>query len=144
MSLVISLYSPEQIAFTLIGAAIASIFAALKYRLDQANYHKDLFNSRYECFLIVEKILKEWMKDLTAGANPQMINDLNSIMRKSYFLFGSQTYLFICKFRLAIVRENDRRRANNMEITDDSRFLENLLTDENLAKEFTELKIDSY
>lgn len=143
ISLISFHFLPSQPALVLIGGAVASIFVALKYRLDQAAYHKDLFDSRYECFLTVERTLDEWLKNLTT--NEQMIENINSVMRRSYFLFGSKTYQFICRFCLAIVRENARRKkGKSEEITEDSCFLEKLFTDENLPDKFAELKVDSY
>lgn len=136
-------FAPREPAIVFVVGAFGSIFVALKYRLDQANYHRELFDSRYECFLMVEKILDEWLKVLTA--NEAMIENLNSVMRKSYFLFGGQTYQFISNFRTVISRENSRRlKGDSTAITDDSRFLEKLLFEENLPNEFGELKIYGY
>jgi hypothetical protein len=132
-----------QIALGLIGGSFASIFVALKYRLDQANYHKDLFDSRYECFLVVEKILDEWVRNLTT--NKEMKENLDSIIRKSYFLFSNSTFQFIMKFREILIREMHRNKRGETEsITEDSRFLEKLTMDNNLLVHFAELKIDSY
>jgi hypothetical protein len=125
----------------------SSIFMALKYKLDQANYNKSLFEERYLIFEKLDATLRSW-----AGNNKvtsEMNDGLNSILRRSYYLFSSETYEFIKEFRESMLilfyfntsvqtetMKEDSKKANN--------FLSSLVDKENFPSKFGELKIDSY
>ena len=154
MLIIFALY-PGKTTFGIFAGSFATIFAALKYKLDQANYHKDLFEERYAIFLKINEIALSYHKDVDDGGSKitflGMVDELDSIYRKSYFLFGRETYKFIEEFRkLAIHWYCMRnRRGVSGELLDQQaivaeKFLEGLCEGQNLSKKFPELKIDSY
>ncbi len=91
-------------------AAIGLLFMYLKHKLDRANYHRDLFEERYEIFCDVDNILKLSFQDIDDNDNKitckELRKKLNSIWRKSYFLFCKDTYQFIDKFRNAVIEKS--------------------------------------
>ncbi len=55
-SLLLQIFFNNQSTISLVVAALASIFIALKYRLDQASYHKALFEERFAIFKVIDDI----------------------------------------------------------------------------------------
>lgn len=142
---------------TSISALVSSfglIFIALKYKLDQADYHKNLFEERYKIFIEIDKILwdcfHEESKDGQKTDWRYCVKRLDSIYRKSYFLFGKKTYQFIDEFRKAVVDlKMLEKNANSNEkavkrVNKANEFLRKLLEGQKLSDNFPELKIDSY
>lgn len=129
-------------------ALAASIFAALKFKYDQACYHKDLFEKRYELFLVVNDVLVEWSRD--AASTREMIAKISgSFMRRSYYLFGENTYEFIDEFRRAIIWTETRRNETDDEefreqIRQAREFLISFMDGQKLSDQFPELKLSSY
>lgn len=145
--------NPVLIAWiTALLGSFGSIFAALKYKLDQANYHKSLFKKRNKIFKKVDKILS----DLNHDYNKQeILKKMDSIYRQSYLLFSDETYQFISEFKEAVSFIIYKTSAlNNPTSPDDikfkkkveqaQKFLNSLLDGQNLTKRFPELKIDTY
>jgi len=54
---IIFCFDRTLVSFSVLVAALGSVFIALKYKLDQANYHKDLFEERYKIFLKLDEVL---------------------------------------------------------------------------------------
>lgn len=129
------------------GLAIASfgaIFVALKYKLDQALYHRALFDERYKVFMVVRDVLIEWFPN--NKATREMVDKLNDKFLTAYYIFGDSTFQFI---------ENVRRAINilayqlpNIEDTEEVKraksFLNSLNDSKEFPKFFPELKIDGY
>jgi len=150
--LVLYVFSPETSILVLVTGSFASIFVALKYRLDQANYHKDLFEKRYSVFEVVEKFLIRYKSDDLNSVDDQMVF-VNAIMRKSYFLFCEDTISFIKKFRDAadVIWRNNMSSDSKLYVKNPEgaakadAFFNELREDRlNLSKRFPELKIDTY
>lgn len=131
-------------AITLMGL----IFGALKFKYDQACYHKDLFEKRYELFLVVSEVLAEWSRD--AASTRELISKVSGdFMRRSYYLFGESTYEFIDEFRRAIIWTETRRSETDDEefreqIRQGRDFLISFMDGQKLADNFPELKINYY
>jgi len=133
-------------------ASVGIMFVALKYKLDQANYHKDLFEERYAIFLKIDEIFSAYYQRKNHEMTWQDFKrELDSIDRKSHFLFGVETSQFIGEFREAIIyltSLEDRERTNDpsieQKLTEARKFLDNLLDGQSLSDKFLELKIDSY
>lgn len=51
---------PSISAFAVLVTSFGSIFAAIKYKLDEASYNKDLFEERYEVFSVIEEVLWDY------------------------------------------------------------------------------------
>lgn len=150
--LILYVFSPAKPVFVLVTASFASIFVALKYRLDQANYHKDLFEKRYSVFEVVEKFLIRYKSDDLKSVDDQMVF-VNAIMRKSYFLFSEDTVSFIKEFRDAadVIWRNNLSSGSKLYVKNPEgvakadAFFNELREDRlNLSKRFPELKIDTY
>ena len=132
--------------------SFGSIFIALKYKLDRASYHKNLFEERYTVFSVINKILLECFQEKDEEGNVinwrSLIEQLNSVYRKSYFLFGAETYAFMNSFRQAVIDYSCLRNsggANEKSKAEDARkFLIELIDGQQLAEKFPELKIDFY
>jgi hypothetical protein len=122
------------------------IFAALKYKLDRVNYHKELFDKRYEVFLEIEQILRTVFQMPDNNENNIWRNDLlsklDAIWRRSYFLFGRKTYIFLERFRIAVIDKSHKSSPHKMEEAE--QFLITLLDRQALSENFPELKIDNY
>lgn len=133
---------------TIIVTLFGTIYVALKYRLDQASYHKDLFEKRFEIFMIINDVLMKWSRDARSSKN--LYHDISgTIIWRSNALFSPKTFEFIKKFREAIIfteRMEDEKfpEHGNKQIMDYKVFLGSLIDGENLIKNFPELKIDSY
>jgi hypothetical protein len=59
----VAIYSPTT---PIIGGAVSFfgfIFVALKFKLDQASYNKDLFDRRYKIFLTIDRVLHRWCSE---------------------------------------------------------------------------------
>lgn len=131
-----------------LAASAGLIFVALKYKLDQASYHKALFEERYKIFKTIEKVF--WDSFHENDSNWQKrIEKLDTIYRKSYFLFNLKTHQFIMNFRKAIIDKHfpnqhtkDNRLMENKSKAEE--FLNNLLDGQKLSEKFPELKIDAY
>ena len=74
--------------------------------------------------------------------------ELDSIYRKSYFLFSKETYEFIDKFRKAVIELKLAERKDlaneSAKVKEAREFLLGLLEGQALAKNFPEIKIDFY
>jgi hypothetical protein len=79
ISLVLYIIFAKWLRVSLVIAFFGSIFIALKYKLDQANFHKDLFEKRYECVLAIEIALSEWVK--TGSVSSYMVTSINRIKK---------------------------------------------------------------
>jgi hypothetical protein len=131
-------------------ASLASIFAALKYKLDQANYNKDLFNKRYKVFLAYQKAVIELSNLKSSGLTKDKLTHeiLDPVFGKSYFLFGDKTCQFLMTFRghaINIVCANiDNSEFDQGELAESRGFIDSLKAGQNLSEKFPELKLDSY
>ncbi len=140
--------SYESLTFSL-GAFVA-IFAALKYKLDQANYHKSLFEKRYKIFSIIDEVMWDYASNLKI--TEEMIEKISlNLMRRSYFLFSKESYLFIEKFRRALIDIKhldslETRKNKNFEekVKKSSEFLVSIIDKQNLSDNFREIKISDY
>lgn len=131
-------------------ASIGLIFIALKYRMDQASYHKALFTERLEIFNAINEALVSCYKN----ASRQEINQkITPILNKSYFLFSDKTYAFIRELSDHLIAKAGEPRSEAergpSSITKEQSekahlFSEDLLSERELAKKFPELKIDTY
>ena len=129
-------------------ASFGAVLVALKYKLDQANYHKSLFKERYKIFLIIDEILIGTLnikdEERVAWRN-KVLNKFGSIYRKSYFLFGKETHKFLHEFQLEVLNylillgdpsSGGRLAAYNV--------LSKLASEQELPAKFSEMKIDTY
>lgn len=91
-----SLLACLAIGVTLVGIVIASILTYLKYKLDQANYNKDLFEERYKIFTTVKNIFVSVNK---REYEVMSVAQWEELTLKAYALFGEETYEFIKKFQ---------------------------------------------
>ena len=165
IALLISIFlkAHSVIITTLIAASVplfGFIFVALTYKLDQADYHKSLFENRYKIFVEIDKMLwncfHEESKDGQKTDWRYCVERLDSIYRTSYFLFSKKTYQFIDEFRKAVVDfkildKNEDSNINEAAKTEAAQkvnkakeFLGNLLDGQKLSDNFPELKIYSY
>jgi len=134
------------VCITAAVSTFGAIFIGLKYKLDQAKYHKDLFEKRYEIFITVDQILWKYQ----SIGKFEVGEFSGSLMRKSYFLFGEETYTFINKLREALIyanagkqqNENDAQFLKKIQLAE--QFLSSLIDAQKLSKFFPELKIDFY
>ncbi len=132
-----------QVKITLeaIIADFGLIYIALKYKLDQADYNKELFEDRYIIFRYVDEVIWEWAQ--SNKATEAMISKLSdNTMRKAYCLFDRDTYFFIKKVRQSII--NLRYQATENEQIQAREFLISLIDNENLPEKFQSLKISEY
>lgn len=138
--------APAKIAGSV--SFFGSIFAALAFKLNQANYHKDLFQKRYEIFLVINDVLADWCGE--AKSTNEMISKISGdLMRRSYFLFGRNTYEFVTEFRRALIWTATSRNETNdpkfrEEIKSAREFLVSIIDGQKLADKFPELKINYY
>jgi len=148
--LFISYCYPYAGSFGVLIASFGAIFVALKYKLDQSSYHKSLFEERYAIFMKIDEILSAAFQDKDKDGKEMIWRDfskeLDSIYRKSYFLFGAETYKFIEKFHDAILQFKHKKEQyeENAKVTEAREFLQELLVGQELSKNFPELKIDFY
>lgn len=59
-AVVLASYYQEGWAFTFLASSFGSVFIALKFKLDKANYNKDLFEKRYEVFSVIGCVLWDY------------------------------------------------------------------------------------
>lgn len=126
-------------------AVIGLFFVVMKYYLDRANYQKSLFEERY---LILTK-LDEIIFDFYHGKDwKELKQKLDSIYRRSYFLFGHNTYQFIVKFGKAIIDASMLKDLTDAEsiqkVNEAKKFLAELLDGQKLSEKLSEMKIDTY
>lgn len=139
-------YSPE--IFSALVASFGGIFVALKYKLDQANYHKALFEERYAIFRKFDEIISDTINNRKGWR--ELVEEMDSVYRKSYFLFGKETYQFISELRLAVAEVSHSRKGGTISTSLEERagkaleFLIGILDGQNLSEKFPELKIDAY
>jgi hypothetical protein len=136
ISLIVEFVFHNSSTLSLLAAAFGSIFVALKYRLDQANYHKELFKQRFEIYMLIDNNLRAWAGDFKA--DQKLLDQLNEVLRASYFLFSKETYDFIKEVRKALIFSRVPGNEWSRE------FLVKLVDEENLPSKFPELKIDNY
>lgn len=144
--ILVTIFFPNSGTFSALVASFGAIFVALKYKLDQVSYHKALFEDRYAIFTEIDKVLwgffhgEDWC---------ELVQKMDLIYRKSYFLFGNKTYQFISEFRQAVIDAShiskDSKDPKVIEkVNKANEFLQDLLVEQELAKKFSELKIDTY
>lgn len=131
--------------FSVLAASFGSIFVALKYKLDQANYHKDLFEERYAILVKLDEIIF----DFNNGEDWRILKQkLDSIYRKSYCLFGQDSYQFIEEFGKAIITSTMLRNSTDPNAIENKKnadeFIIDLLDGQNLSRKLSEIKIDTY
>jgi hypothetical protein len=135
----------SNLSITALMGIFGLIFTYLKYILDQATYHKSLFEERYKIFLEIDEILSLYFQEKDKNGDiiswHFLVEKLDSIYRKSYFIFGKKTYEFIAEFRKAVINSKMKKEQEN---NSDHIFLRNLLDGQNLSQKFPELKIDLY
>lgn len=145
-ALFLFIFCGNEGTLSLFIASLGILFVALKYRLDQANYHRELFEKRYEVFNKINYVLfscfHEVDQDLKIIDWKYISKELDSIYRRSYFLFGKETYEFIDQFRKAAL--NYKMIESGKKKDDATEFLNSLLDGQILSKKFPELKIDFY
>lgn len=152
--IIVTCVYPHIASFGALVSSFGAIFIALKYKLDQTDYHKTLFEERYKIFIEIDTILwdcfHEESKDGQKTDWRYCVKRLDSIYRKSYFLFGKKTYQFIDEFRKAVVdlKMLEKNAYSNEEadqkVNKANDFLSKLLDGQKLSDNFPELKIDSY
>ena len=130
-----SFHTSEKI-LSVLAAFFGLILAALKHKLDKISYQKNLFEERYAIFIKIQEVLSNYHQ----GKDYRSLNDeLDSIYRKSYFLFGNTTYQFVADFKKAICNSS----VDGLEGEKARNFLIKLIDGQNLSKKFPELKIDA-
>ena len=125
--------------------SFGSIFIALKYKLDQASYQKDIFEERFHVFTVIDTILF----DCFQGKDPRDLKvQLDSVYRRGYFLFGMETNKFLTAFSEAVVNFSHYKNSSDPKAKAKAdkahEFLKKLLGEQHLAKKFPELNIDLY
>jgi len=140
--------NPNSWALGLLTAAFGTMFVALTYKLNQATYHKNLYEQRFQIYKVVDDVMCEWARE--GKANRDMIVRLNDIMRPSYFIFSDKTYQFIKNFRFSIITlaymlpMPHGVTEDSRQVTTAKNFMASLIDNENLPKNFPELKIGNY
>ncbi|KTC79084.1 hypothetical protein Lche_1104 [Legionella cherrii] len=132
---------------TILGI-IGAIFSLLKLKLDQTNYQKSLFEERFAIFKECDEILYCCFHDESKDGekvNWRLLSQkLDSFYRKSYFLFGKETYAFLTEFRKAVLEHAFGRDSDKEMKIKAEEFLANLLNKQTLSDHFKELKIAHY
>ncbi len=144
----VAFYDPVPAKIAGAVSLFGSIFVALKFKLDQASYHKDLFQKRYEIFLVINDVLGDWSRE--AKSTKEMIGKVSGdLLRRSYFIFGKHTYEFVKEFRLALIytetglnETDDVTFRKQIQLSRD--FLSSIMVGQDLADKFPELKINYY
>lgn len=146
--LVYCLY-PYKAFLSFLVASLGSIFLSLKYKLDRMNYHKSLFEERYAIFTKFDEILSDVAHLHSENKKGERVDwrtlseKLDSIYRKSYFLFGEETKKFMDEFREKIVCIS--HTPKNEEQTEQIKeFIKPLYDKQSLSEKFPELRIDGY
>jgi len=152
--LILSAFFVDDISAVLILvlSCIGLVFSALKYTLDQANYHKGLFDPRYAIFSEINDIQYQFTQLSLNEATKHRIQELrcrcDKQMQKAYYLFGEETFEFVEKFRRAIIDLEVARCGKYdpaaKEVMDAELFLMSLSDYKNLLNYFRELKINFY
>lgn len=142
-------YFEEPRSGSIILGILGSIFSLLKLKLDQTNYQRSLFEDRFavlkECDDILFCCFHGESKSGETVDSRLLSKKLDSFYRRSYFLFGHQTYTFLTEFRKAVLDYAYINDSGDMiKKTEAEKFLSNLLNEQTLAKYFKELKIASY
>ena len=123
---------------------IGLIFAALKFKLDEAHYQKSLFEDRYKLFCIIEKLM---YKANTLKIDDNDLRIFDEIINKCQFLFGKTTLIFILDVRSRLIKliYFNKSNINQGEDLDQTmEFFSSLLTLKTLAGKFPELMINNY
>jgi hypothetical protein len=144
----------------LLLTSLGSILLALKYKLDQANYNRELFEKRHEIVVATNNVLREFTAE--NSPNKDMIDKMSGdILIKAYALFNSETYRFLIKFREALLTiyhtekclKDDDIRSDDIiayqkklqdKINKSRKFIGSLADNENILKKFPEYKISLY
>lgn len=134
---------------TTILGIIGAVFSLLKFKLDQTNYQKSLFEERFAILKECDEILFCCFHE--ENQNGEKVNwrllsqKLDSFYRKSYFLFGPETYAFLTEFRKAVLEHAFGRDSDDKAMKIEAqKFLANLVSNQTLAQHFKELKIAHY
>jgi hypothetical protein len=99
-------------------AAMGSVLLALKYKLDQANYHKDLFEKRYEIYSTANKALWSWASDKKTNKET-CANISDDFMGRAYYLFDKETYRFIKMLRGNLLKCHEDNKTETDKKADD-------------------------
>lgn len=123
---------------------IGLIFAALKYKLDQANYQKSLFDERYKLFCQIEEVIN---RANASDATDEGLRMLDEVINKCQFLFGKVTLEFIIEIRsnfIQLIYFKKRNYDSTPEVDKALGFFASLITLKSLPSKFPELIINNY
>ncbi len=138
------------ILISMLTVLFGMLFPALAYRLNIANYNKDLFEKRYEVFLVIENVISEYFqppqeKSKITAWHRNLIEKLDSVYRRNYFLFNEKTSKAIQKIRESIVKGTyGHDEIIDRKYDDSHEFLATLLDGQKLSEIFPELKISKF
>gem|GEM_PF-1900612 len=90
-------------AWGVVIAAMGGVLLSLKYKLDKANYHKDLFEKRYEIYSIANKAHWYWASH--RNINREIYGSISDdFMGRACYLFDKETFEFIVKLRSNLLK----------------------------------------
>lgn len=142
LMVLITYIRPYDGSFSVLVASFGSIFIALKYKLDQSNYHRSLFDERYVIFLEIQKII---FSNIETQDWREIKEKFDNIYRKSFFLFSKRTYNFISQCQLQVLNILILKSQDTILTFEEARkFIIYLREGQNLSNNFPELKIDEY
>ncbi|HFD2282373.1 TPA: hypothetical protein ACF2P6_002998, partial [Legionella pneumophila] len=101
-------FSELMRASSIIGL-LGLLFAALKYKLDQANYHKSLFDERYKLFCQIEEVIR---RANALDATDEGLRMIDEIINRCQFLFGKITLEFIIEIRSNFIQLICLKKSN--------------------------------
>ena len=128
---------------SLIGL-LGLLFAALKYKLDQANYQKSLFDERYMLFYQIEEVIR---RANALEATDEGLRIIDEIINRCQFLFGKTTLKFIIEIRSHFIQLIYLKKSNKDSTTKADQAMEffaSLIMLKSLPSKFPELIISHY
>lgn len=127
------------------------IFAASTYKLNQATYHKNLFDERYKVYAELLDVLTHYAQEMTVSKEMYIKVSNIDLSMKGRFLFGRETRDFIDKFKSSIIKihyglksDGEVKEQMRLKAEEARNFLNPLIDGYNFAEKFKELDISIY
>ncbi|HAT1901395.1 TPA: hypothetical protein I8Z61_001257 [Legionella pneumophila] len=154
LAVLVSFFIPTKFSITLMATTFASIFVALKYKIDQLSYNKNLFEERYKIYCVVQEIIqgshltpKQTAYDITKY-NDQLLAKYDSeVMNRGIFVFSDKTFDFLVQLRVHLIdlmlahqKDNESKEKVRAAVE----FFSKLTLRKELPKYFSEMKIYIY
>jgi len=141
---ILYLYNGETKFLGLIGILVASLFPALKYRLDTFYYNLKLYPKRLEIFEHLQILIKELHGDYTeqSSITKFLTSFDNRIYHEARFYFLDETVNFLDGFRNNLITLKSDQSKNDRTKID--HYFGKLITRGELEKHFPELKLSAF